>query len=70
LFERAAASNLHMAKANLPKYILKHYWPRLEWDREHVTCLRACLMKPEHLDWIDRLWAALDGAMNDVVAQS
>jgi hypothetical protein len=27
-----------------------------------VTCLRSCLMKPEHLAWIDRIWKALDSA--------
>jgi len=24
-----------------------------------VTCLRSCLMKPEHLEWIDRIWRIL-----------
>jgi tyrosine decarboxylase / aspartate 1-decarboxylase len=66
LFQKAAMVNLHMAKANLPRDILAHYWPGLEWDLEHVTCLRACLMKPEHLDWMDRIWAVLNQAMNDV----
>ena len=70
LFQRAAAANLHMAKANLPRYILNHYWPGLEWDQEKTTCLRACLMKPEHLDWIDRIWSALDQAMNSVAGES
>ena len=27
-----------------------------------VTCLRSVLMKPEHLDWIDRIWEILDEA--------
>ncbi len=70
LFQKAAAANLHMAKANLPRYIFKNYWPGLEWDQERVTCLRACFMKPEHLDWIDHIWAALNQAMNNVAAES
>ncbi|MGO9122493.1 MAG: hypothetical protein ACLQPD_33370 [Desulfomonilaceae bacterium] len=69
LFQKAATLNLHMAKANLPRDILAHYWPGLEWDQEHITCLRACLMKPEHLDWIDRIWAVLNQAMNDVATE-
>ena len=69
LFQKAATVNLHMAKANLPKGILMHYWPGLEWDREHITCLRACLMKPEHLDWIERIWGVLNQAMNDVATE-
>ena len=68
LFQRAAAANLHMAKANLPKYLFESSWSDFEWDQEHVTCLRNCLMKPEHLDWIDRIWAALNQAMNNVAA--
>jgi tyrosine decarboxylase / aspartate 1-decarboxylase len=70
LFQQSAAANLHMAKANLPRHIFKHYWPALEWDQEHITCLRACLMKPEHQDWIDCIWAALSQAMNNVAPET
>jgi hypothetical protein len=24
-----------------------------------MLCLRSCLMKPEHLDWVDRIWEIL-----------
>ena len=30
--------------------------------RATVTALRSVLMKPEHLDWLDRLWTLLDAA--------
>jgi hypothetical protein len=28
-------------------------------DHETVTVLRSVLMKPEHLDWIERIWEIL-----------
>jgi tyrosine decarboxylase / aspartate 1-decarboxylase len=62
IFKEAARLNLHLAKANLPRAIFENRRPAIVWDQDHVTCLRACLMKPEHLDWMDRIWAALDMA--------
>jgi hypothetical protein len=34
-------------------------------DQETVTCLRSVLMKPEHLEWLDRILAILDAAFQD-----
>ena len=31
-------------------------------DRTSLTCLRSVLMKPEHRDWIDRIWNILSDA--------
>ena len=28
-------------------------------DTEVTTCLRSCLMKPEHHQWLDRIWSIL-----------
>ena len=67
LFDAAAEENLHMAKANLPKSLFMDYWPDFEWDQEHLTCLRSCFMKPEHLEWIERIYAVLDKATNRVL---
>lgn len=60
-FKRAAAHNLHLALADLPANLLQVYWQDVDFDRPAVTCLRSCLMKPEHLEWIDRIWEILDG---------
>ena len=38
-------------------------------DHDTITCLRSVLMKPEHLDWIDRIWALLDEATETVCAE-
>jgi tyrosine decarboxylase/aspartate 1-decarboxylase len=62
IFEKAARLNLHMAKANLPRILFENRRPAILWDTEYVTCLRTCLMKPEHLDWMDQIWTILDRA--------
>ena len=60
VFERAAARDLHLALIDLPTAMVRQYWPQLEANRDTVTCLRSCLMKPEHLDQIDEIRATLD----------
>jgi glutamate/tyrosine decarboxylase-like PLP-dependent enzyme len=69
LFKEAAANHLHMAMANLPKYLFADNWPDLKWDQDYVTCLRTCLMKPEHLEWMPRIWDVLDASTNKVLEQ-
>jgi tyrosine decarboxylase/aspartate 1-decarboxylase len=56
LFAAAERANLHLAVASFPKGMLQENWPEVVWDEEQVACLRSCLMKPEHLDWVDRIW--------------
>ena len=36
-------------------------------DRETITCLRSVLMKPEHFDWVERIWGLLSSAADEVV---
>lgn len=59
LFRRAAAENLHLALADLPSDLLRPWWGDVEFDRPTVTCLRSCLMKPEHLQWMDEIRTVL-----------
>jgi len=58
-FEQAAENDLHLALIELPASVLRRYWPNIKWDSEQVTCMRSCLMKPEHLDWIDEIWSRI-----------
>ncbi|MCC6727946.1 MAG: aspartate aminotransferase family protein [Chthonomonadales bacterium] len=67
VFEEAAREDLHLALVDLPADWFRGPWP-MEWDRDTLTCLRSCLMKPEHLPWLDRLWAALDRAADRAAA--
>jgi tyrosine decarboxylase / aspartate 1-decarboxylase len=67
LFDTAAEENLHLAVAGLPAGLFRDAWP-IEWDTETVSCMRSCMMKPDHADWIDRIWAILDRATDRVLA--
>jgi len=69
IFAEAARHNLHLALAELPVEFFDRPEFMMEHDRSRITCLRSVLMKPEHHDWIDRIWNILDKA-TDVVLQS
>lgn len=60
IFEAAAQRDLHLALLKLPAELCRKWWPDLDFDDDTVTCLRTCLMKPEHEDWIDRIGDILD----------
>lgn len=60
VFDAAADRDLHLALVNVPSAIVASYWPDLDMNQDSVTCLRSCLMKPEHLDWIDRIAGILE----------
>ncbi|GAB4504082.1 MAG: aminotransferase class V-fold PLP-dependent enzyme [Anaerolineales bacterium] len=60
IFSAAAKRNLHLATFKYPTALLQKKWSNVDLDQSHVTCLRSCLMKPEHLDWVDQIWEVLD----------
>ena len=63
LFETAAKESLHLAVATFPAALFRDAWP-IQWDAEQVACMRSCLMKADHLAWIDPIWQALNRAMS------
>lgn len=65
LFEEAAQANLHLALAELPVEFFDLTGTKK--DRETILCLRSVLMKPEHNDWVDRIWEILDGVTTKVL---
>ncbi len=67
LFERAAALDLHLALFSYPTRLLKDTWQDVRMDEDTVTCLRSCLMKPEHLDWIDSIWELLGRSIDAAI---
>lgn len=69
VFKVAASYNLHLAIFNYSTELLKASWKDVALGQDHVTCLRSCLMKPEHLDWIDRIWRILDEVANKVITK-
>lgn len=62
VFERAAEQGLHLALAKLPVQFFDFEQAAVQVDTDTVTCLRSVLMKPEHQDWIGRIWTRLDQA--------
>ncbi len=58
-FDRAAELGLHLALAQLPRYMLAPFWAEVEFDEDRVTCLRSCLMKPLHASNIDAITGIL-----------
>jgi tyrosine decarboxylase/aspartate 1-decarboxylase len=66
IFETAARRDLHLALAELPVRFWEANLGAMKRDRETITCLRSVLMKPEHLDWVDRIWNLLSSATNEV----
>jgi tyrosine decarboxylase / aspartate 1-decarboxylase len=62
LFDACAQENLHLAKAQFPRQLLASYWPDMVWDQETMTCMRSVLMKPEHEEWVDRLYGIIGAA--------
>lgn len=62
IFERAAAGDLHLALASFPRAMVEPAAAVDQWDAETVTCLRACVMKPEHRVWIGEIVRRLHAA--------
>ena len=53
IFREAARRNLHLALARLPGTFFGS-------PEREILCLRSVLMKPEHEQWMDRIWQILD----------
>lgn len=62
-FEAAASRGLHLALMELPVAMLDPAGALLAADQPNVTCLRSVLMKPEHAEWVPRIWEVLDQAV-------
>ncbi|HEV8117830.1 MAG TPA: aminotransferase class I/II-fold pyridoxal phosphate-dependent enzyme [Thermoanaerobaculia bacterium] len=67
VFEAAADRGLHLALAELPALFFDLPARGISQDRDRITCLRSVLMKPEHRDWLPRIWEILDEAAHVVL---
>jgi tyrosine decarboxylase / aspartate 1-decarboxylase len=67
IFQAAARRNLHLAVAELPAKFWATNLGDLKRDKETITCLRSVLMKPEHLEWLPRIWEVLSEATAEVL---
>jgi len=69
IFEAAARRNLHLAVAELPVEFFEADLGGMKKDRASLTCLRSVLMKPEHKEWLGRIWEILGEATEEVMGQ-
>jgi tyrosine decarboxylase / aspartate 1-decarboxylase len=67
IFEEAAKRDLHLAVTELPIQFWEENLGAMKRDRETITCLRSVLMKPEHLDWVERIWDLLSVATEEIL---
>lgn len=67
IFEAAAERDLHLAVAELPVHFWEENLRGMNRDRETLTCLRSVLMKPEHLDWLERIWEVLSASTTKIL---
>jgi glutamate/tyrosine decarboxylase-like PLP-dependent enzyme len=68
IFDAAAKKNLHLALIRLPARFFASLHDAIHTDRETVLCLRSVLMKPEHRDWLDRIWAILSRVAENILS--
>jgi glutamate/tyrosine decarboxylase-like PLP-dependent enzyme len=63
-FEAAAAQDLHLALATFPRPMAEPCAPVDDWDAHELLCLRMCVMKPEHREWIPEIVRRLTSALD------
>jgi glutamate/tyrosine decarboxylase-like PLP-dependent enzyme len=55
VFEEAARRDLHLAVASFPRAMAEPCGAVARWDQDSLLCLRACVMKPEHREWMPEI---------------
>ena len=64
LFDVAADKfDLHLAVASIPRHMCVAVQSIQDWDQDHLYCLRACAMKPEHIDALPEIQKRLAAAL-------
>lgn len=66
-FERAEQQDLYLATFSFPSALIKKALPEVEIDSEYTVCMRSCLIKPEHHDWLETIWSIIDNVQRDLV---
>jgi tyrosine decarboxylase / aspartate 1-decarboxylase len=69
IFDAAAKQNLHLALIRVPTKFFSGQNNLTGAATDTVLCLRSVLMKPEHRDWLDRIYAILSRVANSVVGK-
>jgi tyrosine decarboxylase/aspartate 1-decarboxylase len=66
IFDAAAKQNLHLALIRVPLRFFAAQHNLTGAPEDAVLCLRSVLMKPEHRDWLGRIWKILSRAADEV----
>ncbi len=56
IFDEAAKNGLHLALFKYPALLLPEQWQSITQDSAYVSCLRSCLMKHDHIDYVEKIW--------------
>ncbi len=67
IFDAAAKQNLHLALIRVPIKFFGAQHNLTGATTDTVVCLRSVLMKPEHRDWLDRIWTTLSRVADGVL---
>jgi len=70
IFLKSESRNLHLALVQLPHSWFLPAGHAASGSAELVTCLRSVLMKPEHQEWLDRIWRELTAATAEATGES
>jgi len=68
IFDECARNQLHLAVAKLPIDFFDVDVAEMKRDQDSVSCFRSVLMKPEHLQWVDRIWEIFDRSASTILA--
>lgn len=63
LVRHASRRHLHLSLVDLPASMLRQRWSGVRFDESKITCVRTCLMKPEHLRWEEAIWQIISEAV-------
>jgi len=66
IFDESAKLNLHLALAELPVDFFDLQKHNIVIDKNTCVALRSVLMKPEHNEWIERIWNILNKAFDNI----
>ena len=64
IYRRAEERGLYLALTQVSRELVPDL--PVDWQGPSVTCLRTCLMKPEHQEWLPELLSLLEGARSGV----
>jgi tyrosine decarboxylase / aspartate 1-decarboxylase len=67
IFDAAAKQNLHLALIHMPVRFFAPHHSLTASAADTVLCLRSVLMKPEHREWLDRIWTILSKASDEAL---